>query len=306
MTTHNRGASKAQVSMNSRPDSLLLPLLALLIFAPQVPAQTASPAALPDISKLVRQVEQHQREVEAMRENYTFDSLQTTQEIGAGGQVKKTSTEQRQEFFVNGHMIGRVVKRDGQALNATEEQREDARVKALVEKAEHTPAGQRLEGPSITVSRVLELMDLRNPRREMFRGRPTLVLDFAGRRDAKTHGMMEDASKKLAGTVWIDEKDMQVAHLEVRVDNNFRIGGLLASVQKGSSYRFDQAPVDHGLWLPTGSESNMQAKVLLLKNVRERRVQQDFGFKRFEVVTPTQVSEVQRPGMRSSPVAGSR
>lgn len=290
--------------MNSRPDLLLLPLLALLIFAPQVPAQTISNAPLPDIPQLVRQVEQHQHQVEAMRENYTFDCLETTQDIRGGGQVKKTTTEQRQEFFVNGHMIGRVVKREGQALSAAEEQKEDARVKALVEKAERTPSDRRLEGRSITVSRVLELMDLRNPRRAMFRDRPTLVLDFAGRRDAKTHGVIEDASKKLAGTVWIDEKDLQVAHLEVRVDNNFRIGGLLASVQKGSSFRFDQAPVDHGLWLPTGSEADMQAKVLLLKNVRERKVQQDFGFKRFEVVTPTVVSEVRQPQMRSSKAGG--
>ncbi|MFP5204801.1 MAG: hypothetical protein ACLGSH_05560 [Acidobacteriota bacterium] len=277
----------------------MLPLFPLLILVSAVPAQTTN-APLPDISQLMRQVEQHQHQVEAMRENYTFDCLETTQEIGAAGQVKNTATEQRQEFFVNGHMIGRVVKKDGQALNTAEEQKEDARVKALVEKAEQTPPDQRLQGRSITVGRVLELMDLRSPRREVFRGRPTLVLDFAGRRDAKTHGMMEDASKKLAGTVWIDEKDLQVAHLEVRVDNNFRIGGLLASVQKGSSFRFDQAPVDHGLWLPTGSEAYMQAKVLLLKSVRERKVQKDFGFRRFEVVTPAQVSEIRQPEAPSS------
>jgi hypothetical protein len=280
--------------MNRRPHLLFPALLPLLIFAPPLLAQTSS-APLPEIQELLRQVEEHQRQVEAMRENYTFDCVETTQQIGAGGQVKKTESEQRQEFFVNGHMIGRVVKRGGQPLDSADEQKEDARVKSLVEKAELTPPEKRLEGPNITVSRVLELIELRHPRREMFRGRPTIVLDFAGRRDAKTHGMMEDASKKLAGTVWIDEKDLQVAHLEVRVDDNFRIGGLLASVQKGTSFRFDQARVDRGLWLPTGSVANMHAKVLLLKSVNERKVQQDFGFKRFEVVTPTQVSDVRQP-----------
>lgn len=278
--------------MNRRLSPLLSALLPLLIFVPPLAAQSAA-APIPQIPELLRQVEAHQRRVEAMRENYTFDCLETTQQIGAEGQVKKTETEQRQEFFVNGHMIGRVVKQDGQPLSAADQQKEDARVKALVEKAERTPPGERLEGPSITVSRVLELIDLRNPRREIFRGRPTIVLDFAGRHDAKTHGMMENASKKLAGTIWIDQKDLQVAHLEVHVADNFRIGGLLASVQKGSSFRFDQAPVDRGLWLPTGSVANMQAKVLLLKNVRERKLQRDFGFKRFEVVTPTQASAAQ-------------
>ena len=58
-------------------------------------------------------------------------------------------------------------------------------------------------------------------------------------------GMMEDASKKLQGTIWIDEADRQVAHLEVSFDDNFHVaGGPVRDVQKGSSFRFDQAPVE--------------------------------------------------------------
>jgi len=33
---------------------------------------------------------------------------------------------------------------------------------------------RQLEGPSISVTRVLEIMDVRNPRRESFRGRPAI------------------------------------------------------------------------------------------------------------------------------------
>lgn len=237
-----------------------------------------------DLNAVLRQVQQHQQQVEALRENYTYDCLETTQEIDSSGRVKKTETEQREIFFVHGHLIGEVVQRNGQPLSASDQEKEKERVAALVAKAQTTPAGERLDGPSITVGRVLELMDLRNPRREIFRGRPTIVFDFVGRRDMKTHGIMEDASKKLEGTVWIDAADLQVAHLEVRVADNFRLaGGLLASVQKGSNFHFDQAPVHGGLWLPTGFEANMQARVLLVKNLRERRVQRDYDFRRFGV-----------------------
>lgn len=237
-----------------------------------------------DLNAVLRQVQQHQQQVEALRENYTYDCLETTQEIDSSGRVKKTETEQREIFFVHGHLIGEVVQRNGQPLSASDQEKEKERVAALVAKAQTTPAGERLDGPSITVGRVLELMDLRNPRREIFRGRPTIVFDFVGRRDMKTHGIMEDASKKLEGTVWIDAADLQVAHLEVRVADNFRLaGGLLASVQKGSNFYFDQAPVHGGLWLPTGFEANMQARVLLVKNLRERRVQRDYDFRRFGV-----------------------
>jgi hypothetical protein len=145
-----------------------------------------------------------------------------------------------------------------------------------VEKAEKTPPDQPLEGQSISISRVLEIMDVRNPRREMFRGRPAIVFDFVGRKDAKTHGLAEDASKKLQGTMWIDEADRQVAHMEVSFTDNFRVGGgLVASVEKGSSFRFDQSLVNGEVWLPTGAEANFQAKVLLLKNVRQHFTERD-------------------------------
>jgi hypothetical protein len=246
-------------------------------------AAPAGPASI-DLDQLLRRVQQHQKQVEILREDYTYDCLETNQQIDSHGQVKKTTTEKREEFFVNGHMIGRVVERGGRPLSASEREKEDRRVAELVARAAKTPPEERLEGPSITIGRVLELVDLRNPRREMFRGRPTIVFDFVGRRDAKTHGMMEDASKKLRGTVWIDEADLQVAHLDVTVDENFHIAaGLLANIEKGSSFRFDQVRVNAGLWLPADSEADMQARVLLVRNLRLRLVQHNSGFRHFSV-----------------------
>jgi len=61
-----------------------------------------------------------------------------------------------------------------------------------------------------------------------------------------------------------------VAHLEVSFTDNFKVaGGLFASVQKGSSFRFDQAPVGAELWLPTGAEAAIQARLLLVKGIRQ-------------------------------------
>jgi hypothetical protein len=257
--------------------------IALAVTAPLLWADSANSPQL-NLQQILRKVQDHQKQVEALRENYTYQSVKTTDQIDGDGKVKSTETEEREQFYVNGHMIGRLVKKNGHPLSAGNQKDEDEHVKELVEKAEKTPPEERLEGPSITVSRVLELVELRNPRRESYHGRPTIVFDFVGRKDAKTHGVMEDASRKLQGTVWIDEADLQVAHLEVLVADTFRVaGGLLASVQKGSTFRFDQAPVEHGLWLPVNSETTMQARVLMFKNMHEHVVQRDFGYKCFRV-----------------------
>lgn len=246
----------------------------------------ASDSPLPPIPELMHEVEQHQKQLEKVRENYTYSSLQTTQDIDSGGQVKKTETEEGEDFFVNGHVIERMVKKNGQPLSDREQQKETGRVTRLVEKAQKTPPGQPLEGQTISVNRLLDIMEVRNPRREKYRGRPAIVFDFVGRKDAKTHGLVEDASKKLQGTVWIDEQDREIAHLEVSFDDNFHVaGGLVANVQKGSNFHFDQAPVNGDLWLPTGGEGTIEARVLMVKSLRQHFTERDYDYKRFSVET---------------------
>ena len=250
------------------------------------PAGPSPGLALPDVRQLMLEVQAHQKQLDKVRENYTYTSLQSTQDLDSIVQVKKTETTENEDFFVNSHVIERTVKKDGKPLDAHDEQKESERVTRMVEKAEKTPPGQPLEGQSISIDRVLEIMDVRNPRRENFRGRPTIVFDFAGRKDVKTHGLAEDASKKLEGTLWIDEADRQVAHMEVRFDDNFHVaGGLVANIQKGSNFRFDQEQVNGELWLPTGAEANVQARLMLVKGMRQHFTERDYDFKRFHVET---------------------
>ena len=268
---------------------LLAPLpLFVLVCACLAPlmAQHQVEKPIPDIHLLVQEVAAHQKQLDEIRESYTYTSSQTIQDIDKNGRVKKAETVEHEDFFVNGHIIERTVKKDGQPLTGHDLEKENERVTKMVEKAEKTPRGKPLEGPSITISCLLDLMEVRNPRREMFRGRPTIVFDFVGRKDAKTHGLAEDASKKLAGTLWIDEADRQVARLQVHFEDDFGIaGGLLAKIQKGSNFSFEQAAQEGGLWLPTGGEGLMQARILLLKSVRQHFIERDNGYKRFKVET---------------------
>ncbi len=277
---------------------MLAGTLLFLALAPAVGARQPDGKPLPDIRQLMHEVQDHQRQLDKVRENYTYSTLETTQDIDSNGKVTKTESVEQEDSFVNSHVIARTVKKNGQPLSDHDQQKETDRVTKQVEKAEKTPPGQPLEGQTVSISRLLEIMDVRNPRRESYRGRPTIIFDFIGRKDAKTHGLVEDASKKLQGTIWIDEADRQVARLEVSFNDNFHVaGGLLANIQKGSNFRFDQAPVNHpddkdpssgarvsdALWLPTGGEGTMQVRVLMVKNLRQRFSERDFDYKRFHV-----------------------
>jgi hypothetical protein len=265
--------------------------------------QNASSEAgpVPDIRQLMTDVMDHQKQLEKVRENYTYSTSMTTQDLDSSGKVTKTETEETEVFYVNTHRIERTVKKNGKPLSDHDEQKETERITKQVEKAQKVPPGQSLEGhdENISVTQLLNIMQVSNPRRENFRGRSTIIFDFAGRHDAKTHGLAEDASKKIAGTIWIDERDRQVARMEAHFTDNFHVaGGLLANVQKGSSFYFDQAQVNGEIWFPTGAEGQIVARVLLLKGVREHIVERDYGYKKFSVETETGKTTMAAPGTK--------
>ena len=276
-------------------------LTLLTMAAPGLAQKPPEPAAqpIPDIRTLMTEVMDHQKELEKVRENYTFHSSRVTQDINGSGQVTKTESEDSEVFYIHPHRIERTVKKDGKPLSDHDQQKEQERINKLVEKAQKVPSGEPLEGPNehISITHLLEIMQVSNPRRETFRGRSTIIFDFAGRHDAKTHGMAEVASKKIAGTLWVDERDHEVARMEAHFTDNFHIGaGLLANVQKGSSFYFDQAPVNGEIWFPTAAEGHIEARVLLLKGIRQHVQERDYDYEKFSVdAQPSKTATVVEP-----------
>ncbi len=268
-------------------------LIVMVMSSVWMRAEDAKP--LPDIRALMVEVSEHQKQLEKVRENYTYNSVATTEDLDSSGKVKKTEVEESECFFVHGHEICREVKKDGKELDEHDAKKETERVTKLVEKAEKTPSDQPLEGQVVSVRKILEIMDVQNARRENYRGRSTIVFDFVGRKDAKTSEMMEDASKKLKGTVWVDEADKQIAHLEAIFTDNFRVGGgLVATVDKGSRFYFDQAQVNGELWLPMGAEGNVNALLFQLKGMRQHFVERESNYEKFKVDAEQQKSEAKK------------
>jgi hypothetical protein len=224
-------------------------------------AQATQPP-LPDVPTLMKQVEDHQHQLDEVRENYTYHETIITHELDKNGNIKKNESEENNVFFVNGHEINRRVKKNGKELNADEQKKEQEHVEKEVEKASKTPPGQSMDKNEVSVIRLLQIMKVSNPRREQMDNRSVIAFDFVGDPHAKTHGMAEDASKKLSGTIWVDENDRQVRRMIARFDDNFHLGFGLFSVGKGSTFTFDQKLVNNELWLPTDAQARIVAHAI--------------------------------------------
>jgi hypothetical protein len=272
-------------------------LLSLFTALPTESQQKAAPP-LPEISQLMREVREHQKHLEKVQENYTYSATDTTEILDKKGQVRQTITEEKEIFFVNGHAISRTVKKGGQPLGGHDLDKENERVAKEMEKA--SKPGKTEDNQKPAISRFLEFAEVRNPRRENYRGRSTIVFDFVGRKDAKTHGMAEEAFKKLHGTLWVDEADRQIAHCDATFDDNFHlVGGFLLNIEKGSSIHVDQALVNGELWLPDGMQFDIQARALLAFKARARMTERDYDYKRFHVETQLVKDAKVVPGKKS-------
>jgi len=240
-----------------------LPVL-MIVFASiaTIASAQTTQAPLPDVATLMKQVEEHQHKLDQVRENYTYHEVVVTHELDKNGNVKKNESEENNVFFVNGHEIQRKVKKNGKELSADEQKKEQEHVEKDVEKATKTPPGQSLDKNEVSVTRLLQIMKVSNPRREQMDNRSVIAFDFVGDPHAKTHGIAEDASKKLSGTLWVDENDRQVRRMIARFDDNFHLGFGLFSVGKGSTFTFDQKLVNNELWLPTDAQAHIIAHAI--------------------------------------------
>jgi hypothetical protein len=265
-------------------------LLVSLTFVAPSTLGASDPAALPDAATMLREVEAHQKQLDKVREDYTFRAVQTTRQLDSSGNTKKVETEEHEVFFVNSHQVQKLVRKDGKDLSPDQARKEQDRVNKEVLKITK-PGYSDPDKNEITVSRLLQIVAFSRPRRVRLNGRDTIAFDFAGDPHAKTHGRDEEALKKVSGTIWIDEADREVSRMSATLDENYHVGfGLLASVAKGSNMVFDQALIRNEAWLPTAIALHLQARAFLVAGFR---AEIDI---RFDQYKKFQTDAVQQPG----------
>ena len=261
----------------------VLPALCLLIATLSVHAQSDAskpPAAqdkpLPPLRDLLLDLDRNEKLVEANARDYTYHVHFETQEFDGKGGVKKTSTADSESFTIDGVRVNRAVARGGKPLTPDEARKEEERIDKDVAKARDRRDKREEKGEDansrgdviIPVSRILELGSFTNPRRELLAGRPTIVMDYAGNPEAKTHGAAEGIISDLVGTVWVDEADRVLVRGQGHFLNDFKIaGGLVMSIHKGFSFEFQASKVNRDAWLPASFEGQGSARVLLFKGV---------------------------------------
>jgi hypothetical protein len=264
-----------------------------------------SQVKLPDLKQLFEEIDANQKQIDKIRENYAGTQVEEETEYDKSGKITKKETNEYSFFYLNGDEITTLVKKDGKPLSAEEQKKENEKTqKRIVEaqkqekKKEEKEEKAKEEGkddkdkddPGIEV--FLRVCQFVNPRRERFRGQDVLVFDFEPNPEYKPKNMVEHVVKELAGVVWIDEKAKDVVRLEAYFVGDVHIaGGVLANLQKGTSFVFEQAYINNEVWLPTYMQAHVGVRLLLVKGIKANVSVKYSDYKRFNVETLSTINK---------------
>ncbi len=274
-----------------------------------------SQVKLPDLKTLFAQIDANQKKLDKLKENYTGRNSSEETEMDGSGKVTRVNREEHTFFYLNGEEVSTLVAKDGKPLSASDQEKENEKTKKRIEEIQKDQAkkdeknekesesgkteGKDDDDPGIEV--FLRTSQFVNPRRERFHGQDVLVFDFEGNPEYKPKKLEERVVQQLSGVIWIDEKQLEVARLEAYFVKDVRFaGGLLANLQKGTSFIYEQAFVNNEVWLPTYEEVHVGVRLLLVKGFKVNEVTRYSDYQRFSVDT---LSTIGKPKESSEPAA---
>lgn len=258
---------------------------------------------LPDIPALLDAVGKNEDAVDDILEKYTYTQTTVRKQLESNGQLKVKESETHELTFYKGNRIRRLIAKNDKPLSPGEEADETKRIEKRVREIEKKEAEKARKadkqrelaqedsgqpdnerGQRISIADVLKASKLVNPRRERFRSREVIVFDFEPLPGYKPKKDFEKLFGKMAGAIWVDAADKQVARVEARLIESYKVGGgLLASLKEGASFVLEQERVNNEIWLPTRADINLGVKVLLVKGINVNSTVTYGNYKRFNV-----------------------
>lgn len=260
-------------------------------------AQAAGPAQnapLPNPSEFLQRTLANARKLAAERERYECRVTNEIVETDSRGKVKKTQTEVKDQFFVNGIPIERTLQKNGKDLSPEETKKQDERVMKETLKYSNQAAAKKEEDKQIQqLEDFMEAMMLANGHRERVNGRNVLFYDIVPNPKFQAKNLNQRLASVMLGKVSIDEQTGELIDMNVKSVEDLKIGGgVLANIHKGLWLHTHDRPQADGVWLTDLVEGSGDARAALFLHpyFRFKEVTDNC---RLYTATATQVGPVQ-------------
>lgn len=211
---------------------------------------------------------------------FTFSKQRVLEELDSKDKVTEHKQSRQEWFPINGSAFARTIERNGKPL--TEKER-----KAEADREAAVRAGKRpARGPENTkrdqewqfTDEMLARYAFTVTGQEMVRGRAAWVVEFAPRsKDLPVKQITDRVANKVAGKLWVDAEDWEVARLKVWLTEELTFIGGVAGVLRKFELLLNRTRVEPDAWLPTTIDFQMAGREFFVnKRLHYREEAKDF------------------------------
>jgi hypothetical protein len=228
-------------------------------------AGSARNAPLPNASELLQRALANERKLAAERERYECRVTDITTETDSKGNVKKSTTEVNDLFFVNSIPVERLLEKNGKDLTADETRKQDERVMKETTKYSNAATARKEEDKeNQEFEDILEAMMLTNGHRERVNGRSVLFYDIVPNPKFEAKNLEQRFARVMQGKVSLDEETGEVIDFNVRSVQDLKVGGgVVADLHKGFWLHIHNQPQSDGVWLTDLAEGSGDARAAI-------------------------------------------
>jgi hypothetical protein len=258
---------------------------------------------LPDLSLFLPQVKATLVRDAGVQNGYMYTERKITEKVDGAGRVVHSS-EQLMEVYPGppGHgPYRRVLEEDGHPVPTEVLAAEDRKQQRAIDTYANeltTSEGARTDAElrarerredAETIDDVFRVYAVQLIGRETLDGEETIVATLTPKADALPRTNVGKMMRHFHGRAWVSEHENEVVRVEVEALDDVSIGwgGLFARVHKSAHAMYQRRKIDNETWLPVGMTWAGSARVLLLKQLRQRGRSQFFGYRKFSIGTST-------------------
>jgi hypothetical protein len=226
-----------------------------LAFAVVAVSAVMAQAPLPDAASFLAQARENLARSTQQQDRYAYKERRTELHLNPFGKMGSgaTSLFEVTPAAEPNVTLRKLLERDGKRVTDGE-----------VERVERRSRGRARSRVDDTVDVLTFTLD----RRETYRGRDLIVINFEPKPGAKPQTREGRIAKALKGSVWVDEALREVVRAEATAIDDLSFGfGMVARLHKGAKLSMTRERVDDDVWLPTSIKFAGTGRALLFRKL---------------------------------------
>jgi hypothetical protein len=201
------------------------------------------------MDKVIQRSQEIARTAEA--DKYRYEKRSVEEELDTVGKPTKTTEEIYDVIPIRGVPFERLVKVKGRDLTEKEAKEQDRKEEEFRKNVtEHDPGRASSTNSDVLNKELIDRFVFHVEGRSNFLTRPVLILSFQPKPSAPEKKIADKVLKRLAGTLWIDEEESEIAQLKLGLTADLSLGlfGMIGSL-KQFDLTLERARLPDGVWV---------------------------------------------------------